>query len=52
MGYEVVNKIKPTPEPHYHNRSEQRLAPIFAFLTAQNCELNAQRNLWLKNREF
>ena len=52
MGYEVVNKIKPTPEPHYHNRSEAQLVPIFAFLTAQNCHLNAQRNLWLKNREF
>ncbi len=25
---------------------------IFAFLTAQNCELNAQRNLWLEIREF
>ena len=38
--------------PHYLNRSEQRFAPIFAFLTAQNCHLNAQRNLWLKIREF
>ena len=26
--------------------------PIFAFPTAQNCELNAQRNLWLEIREF
>ena len=25
---------------------------IFAFLTAQNCELNEQRNLWLEIREF
>lgn len=25
---------------------------IFAFLTAQNCELNAQRNLLLEIREF
>ena len=25
---------------------------IFAFPTAQNCELNAQRNLWLEIREF
>ena len=25
---------------------------IFAFLTAQNCELNAQRNLWCENLEF
>lgn len=25
---------------------------IFAFLTAQNCELNARRSLWLEIREF
>ena len=25
---------------------------IFAFPTAQNCELNAQGNLWLEIREF
>ena len=25
---------------------------IFAFITAQNCELNAQRNLWLRILEF
>ena len=25
---------------------------IFAFLTAQNYELNAQGNLWLEIREF
>ena len=34
------------------NRSELRFAPIFAFLTAQNCELNARRNLWLEIIEF
>ena len=34
------------------NRSELRFAPIFAFLTAQNCELNARRNLWLEILEF
>ena len=52
MGNEVANKIKPPPTPHCLNRSELRFAPIFAFLTAQNCHLNAQRNLWLKIREF
>ena len=25
---------------------------IFAFMTAQNCELTAQRNLWLEILEF
>ena len=25
---------------------------IFVFLTAQNCELNARRNLWLEILEF
>ena len=25
---------------------------IFAFLTAQNCELSARRGLWLEIREF
>ena len=25
---------------------------IFAFMTAQNCGLNAQRNLWLEILEF
>ena len=25
---------------------------IFAFITAQNCELNAQGNLWLEILEF
>lgn len=25
---------------------------IFAFMTAQNCELNAQGNLWLEILEF
>ena len=25
---------------------------IFAFSTAQNCELNAQEGLWLEIREF
>ena len=30
----------------------ESVVPIFAFLTAQNCELNAQGNLWLEIREF
>ena len=31
--------------PHLLNWSELRFVTIFAFLTAQNCEQNAQRNL-------
>ena len=30
----------------------ESVVPIFAFLTAQNCELNAQGNLWREILEF
>ena len=39
-----------TPSQH-HNFGVQ-LQTIFVFSTAQNCELNAQGNLWCGIREF
>lgn len=42
----MVQLANYTPSAHHLlNRSEAQLAPIFAFLTAQNCELNARGNL-------
>lgn len=42
----IVQLANYTPSAHHLlNRSEAQLVPIFAFLTAQNCEQNAQRNL-------
>ena len=42
----MVQLANYTPStPHLLNWSEAQLAPIFAFLTAQNCELNARGNL-------
>ena len=49
----IVQLANYTPStPHLLNRSELRFAPIFAFLTAQNCHLNAQRSLLFKILEF
>lgn len=42
----IVQLANYTPSAHHLlNRSEAQPAPIFAFLTAQNCELNARGNL-------
>ena len=42
----IVQLANYTPSAHHLlNRSEAQPAPIFAFLTAQNCESNARGNL-------
>ncbi len=42
----MVQLANYTPSTHHLlNRSELRFVTIFAFLTAQNCELNARGNL-------
>ena len=43
-GDSSVGKLHPSTH-HLLNLSEAQPAPIFAFLTAQNCELNARGNL-------
>ena len=42
----IVQLANYTPSTHHlFNLSEAQPVPIFAFLTAQNCELNARGNL-------
>ena len=42
----IVQLANYTPSIHHFlNLSEAQPAPIFAFLTAQNCELNVRGNL-------
>ena len=49
----IVRLANYTPStPYLLNRSEAQLAPIFAFLTAQNCHLTARRSLLFKFLEF
>lgn len=42
----IVQLANYTPSAHHLlNQSEAQPTPIFAFLTAQNCELNVRGNL-------